>query len=317
MPIRPLSNVSSAPKSAPDDIDIKKSSEGAVWSSSSTKPIEEFPCFVPLDLVYIMRQIERDRFNNTPLEFGLYLKGSIEDGELIVSSDVMLPPQVVSTASIDFDRTEDGGDEFNGVIHRHPGSSSSFSGTDDTHINSNFMFSLLYSNKQIRAGIINIPTDYGRIRLDLDINVDTPVIDISHLDLSNIKKRPVKKHNFARRVIKSGKRNSVVTSTNHYRGKPIIANRGPISIDIDDDDDDSYTKEDIEKLNKELSDYDMTWDSLQLYSETTSQSPEKLFEHLTGIEVDDLLEEELCDDDDEEEFCIDDDGFPFFSSPID
>lgn len=268
-----------------------------------------------------MRQIERERFNGSPLEFGLYLKGEIVDGELVVSTDVMLPPQYVTGATIDFDADEDGGDEFNGVIHRHPGSMHSFSGTDESHINANFMFSLLYASKEIKTGVINIPTEYGRIRMDLDIYVDTPEVDISHLDLDNIKERVVVKT-----VPKAPSRPScgynwqngedyhpTVAHGNGFRGSMSNGSFTPPGLGDDDDNDDDkedesldttviYSPEDVKKLNEALKDFDVTWEALELYAESNNCTAAFAFNHLTGFEVEDVLDDDVK---------IDEDGYPY------
>lgn len=162
------------------------------WKSEITAPIKKYKCIVPIKLLHTMREIERWCTKNglSGMEFGLYLKGELdkENHQIIVSDcDFMVPEQKVSSASIDFEQTP-GDSSYNGVIHRHPGAMHAFSGTDETYINSNFEFSLLYAAKEIKTGIANLPTEYGRIRIDLEVEVDHPSIDVSELPLENIKK---------------------------------------------------------------------------------------------------------------------------------
>lgn len=187
MPARPIGE--NLPKLKSDSILVEKD---GTWKSSITAPIKKYKCIVPIKLLHTMREIERWCTNNdlSGMEFGLYLKGELdkENQQIVVSDcDFMVPIQKVSAGSIDFEQTPND-DSYNGVIHRHPGAMHSFSGTDETYINSNFEFSLLYAAKEIKTGIANLPTEYGRIRIDLEVEVDHPSINVSDLPLENIKK---------------------------------------------------------------------------------------------------------------------------------
>lgn len=173
---------------------IKIQSDGT-WKSQVTAPVEEYDIIVPFSLLHTMREIERwlNATLSNNLEFGMYLKGVFDKPNkcIIVDEDVMmLPVQEVSAGSIDFEPSLDDS-EYNGVIHRHPGSMHTFSGTDEAYINSNFEFSMIYANKEIKTGIVNIPTEYGRLRLPLNIEVDHPCVDISRFNLDNITEKVV------------------------------------------------------------------------------------------------------------------------------
>jgi hypothetical protein len=229
-----------APQLVSDKLTKSKDGKKTVFTSERTTPIRGINCYIPRNLLKVMRQIEKEmsKTDRSGVEFGLYLKGEMVDGYFQVKEEYMLPEQTVSSASIDFTDNDDGGSTFNGVIHRHPSGCKSFSATDDKHINANYMFSLLYVNQDIPKGIINIPTELGRIQIDMTIVIEEDPVDISHLNLGNIKKNVVV--STARPVIpgmsvpKSGQ-SPTVRPLNSFQGS---MNNGMFSAYFEDDYDD-------------------------------------------------------------------------------
>jgi hypothetical protein len=148
-----------------------------IWKNKSAEIIKHINCYVPYSLVELMRAAEyyADTKN---IEFGLYLKGKLENKTLHVTNEFMVPKQNVTSVHIDFLEDEGKKLEFNGVIHRHPNGVKGFSGTDDTYINQNYLFSLLYIEKEITKGIINfdIP-NVGRVQMELNIIYSIPYIE--------------------------------------------------------------------------------------------------------------------------------------------
>ena len=156
---------------------VSKNFDGEMmWTNDEMVPIKPpIKAYIPHEILNYMRSIEA-KMGYNKLEFGAFLKGELNNGILYVTKDFLVLKQKVSGASIDFE--ENAGPEFNGVIHRHPPSCTSFSGTDDKYINSNQMFSLLYVNGNITKGIINIVIKNDiRLQVELDPIMLYPTID--------------------------------------------------------------------------------------------------------------------------------------------
>jgi len=179
-----LTKKTNAPKKCPNP-----GGKEIVWNNKNLEKIKDIEVEIPISLVYVMRQISEKM--TTDSEFGLYLKGEFVDRKLIVSEEYYVPKQKVSRASIDFD-DEDGGPEWNGVIHKHPTGCTGFSGTDDGSINSNHLFSLLFESNQIKSGEINLTVKeiLGRIRLPLDLTFRHPEIDVPDNLIEKIDDKP-------------------------------------------------------------------------------------------------------------------------------
>jgi hypothetical protein len=151
---------------------------GDAWVNKSLEPIKTpITCRVPQKILIMMRSIERMMSSSGmgSLEFGAYLKGALDDdGILMITEDFYVGAQRVTGVTVDFD--EDPPSGLNGVIHRHPGGCTSFSGVDDGHINKNFDFSLLYVNDNITKGILNLKFEKFRIQVPLNVQIMYPVI---------------------------------------------------------------------------------------------------------------------------------------------
>jgi hypothetical protein len=157
-----------------------------VWTLPELKIIKPpIVAYIPEYILLMMRSIEAKLKSSNVSEFGAFLSGELEDDKLIISSDFLVLKQRVTTATIDFD--EDPPDSYNGVIHRHPNGCTKFSHQDDTSINENYYFSLLYVNNVINGGIINL--DIGndvRIQLPLSIKIVYPNISVDESIMSAI-----------------------------------------------------------------------------------------------------------------------------------
>ena len=172
------------------DVNIQKN---GVWTINSLKVFKPpIIAYVPYHILFMMRSIEA-KMNPSPLEFGAFLKADFINGELHITEDFIVVKQLVTSVTIDFE--EDPPEGFNGVIHRHPSGCTKFSGTDDTSINENYDFSLLYVNGSITYGIINLKVnDDIRLQVELKIKIIYPIDNsIDSLMDKIIKKQPKQK----------------------------------------------------------------------------------------------------------------------------
>ena len=89
--------------------------------------------------------------------------------------DIFVPEQVVGVASVDNIKMEG---NYNAVIHKHPGNSTGFSGTDEEYINSNHDFSVVIGNDtklNHTNGLASIQIECGRyMKAKLDIDIVIP-----------------------------------------------------------------------------------------------------------------------------------------------
>jgi len=179
-----------------------KSIEVGEYINKDIVPVKKMKCIIPHKLLDNIREIEIgvDKKFGSSNEFSIFIHGDYdENGYLIVSEEFYIPKQVVSGASVQYNEEPD--EHYNGCLHKHPSGCTSFSGTDEKYINSNFDFSLLYVNQKISKGIVNIPYDgKHRIQCDLSIQMDNEKfvcgINIDNIT-KNIPKVPVKIQPFA------------------------------------------------------------------------------------------------------------------------
>lgn len=218
-----------------EHINSFKDSGEMVWNNDVNNVISTVTAVIPYKILILMREVEKYVRNGD--EFGVYLKGQYSNGILRLSEDYNIPEQYVSRASIDF--KEDGGPGFNGVIHKHPAGMKNFSGTDDKYINQNYMFSLIYTNKEIVSGIVNleISDGFGRVQLPVNIEVEYPHVELDLTDVNKIKKippKPVVTHQPVR--IRHGNVSALPSYQHHYQSQPhvpVVANSGIHSSFVD------------------------------------------------------------------------------------
>jgi len=126
-------------------------------------------------------------------EFGVLFKGEWTSEGFQVKPDYVVPEQKVSKAHItyteDLKKYRDEGYIVN--VHSHPwaGQSSSFSGTDDDHINSHFDVALLFGGgaETIVGGIANLETDDGlKIQVNPEIDVEEPEEKLPEVDIEDV-----------------------------------------------------------------------------------------------------------------------------------
>lgn len=136
------------------------------WTNESVRIVKSIKCYVPKYIVNIMKALD-EKFTSS--EFSIF--GSIDynkkERQFEVDTVYFIPKQKVSMASVDY--FEDAPEGFNLVIHKHPRGCRSFSNTDDTYINQNFDYSLLWEGGKFVSGQVRLNTEYGMLCLPLDI----------------------------------------------------------------------------------------------------------------------------------------------------
>ena len=115
----------------------------------------------------------QDKFKD--VEFLVYGNATKIDNFSYVLDDIVVPEQVVGPVSVDNILTKG---NYNCVLHKHPGNSTGFSGTDEQYINSNHDFSIVICNDSKLNninGMASIQIECGRyMKAKLDINVVIP-----------------------------------------------------------------------------------------------------------------------------------------------
>ena len=154
----------------------QEGNDAIAWSNPSARIVKEFSGYIPDKIQDIMTSA------NSVLkgeEFSFFVKCNIDYEEqfIEVTEDWFYPTQVVTPASVEY---KEDNSEYNGVIHKHPGSLKTFSSTDDNYINQNFQVSILWVVADgFCNGRINIPTPAGRIQLPVRFVTQK---DIEYLD---------------------------------------------------------------------------------------------------------------------------------------
>lgn len=105
---------------------------------------------VPPMVLSLCNAIQAERSN---LEFSVLLKGKwTRDGFVVENDTYVIPKQIVSGASVDYDHEEVSrltAEGYNCVLHSHPMNLRSFSSSDEETINVNFDASILYCNGEL------------------------------------------------------------------------------------------------------------------------------------------------------------------------
>lgn len=164
------------------------------WSNNSVKIVDTVRCFVPKKIEDIM-EVLNDKF--TGKEYSIFATTIFDErlGKLVVQEDYYIPKQIVSGASVDY--KEDAPEGFNTVIHKHPTGCRQFSSTDNTYINQNFDYSLLWEGGRFVTGQVRAETVYGLIALKIQVetNFIKPNIEIENINNIEIFK-PAPVHTF-------------------------------------------------------------------------------------------------------------------------
>ncbi len=130
-----------------------------IWDSGLEilKPVIE----IPHKLLIVCNTIH-DKVDE--IEFSILVKGKWDSNCFRLEDAYLIPKQKVTRYSVDY--LEDLGaykrDGFNTIIHSHPFKSAHFSGADDEYINSNFICSILFSDGEFTASIINVDIEKGK-----------------------------------------------------------------------------------------------------------------------------------------------------------
>jgi len=157
------------------------------WVNEGVKTVDKIKCYIPVDIERVMRAINR---NKPGLEYSIFCVMDYNDAECQLELDkaYFIPEQEVTAASVDY--KEDAPAGYNTVIHKHPHGCRRFSGIDDTYINQNFAFSLLWENGKFVSGVVRVQTQYGNVHIPLDIEVEDELMPSIPTDqLAKISKR--------------------------------------------------------------------------------------------------------------------------------
>ncbi len=143
--------------------------DAVAWRNPRALIIEKFECVVPLKVHNIIRTVNKVVPSD---EFSVLLKGTIDyfNRKVTINPDEwMIPEQEVTSTAVDY---KEDCEDFNMVMHKHPGSMGTFSGTDKDWINQNFEISILWTDDKWHDGIINLKLQGGG-RVQLPVKVTT------------------------------------------------------------------------------------------------------------------------------------------------
>lgn len=162
-------------------------SRNGEFINNSSKPIRSIKCLIDEEIVNRVRDLQAavERKLRGSNEFGGYVKWHWDEKGNVVVDDFMIPKQTVGGATVDFHSPAD--PEYTGVFHKHPNGCKSFSGTDDTYINSNNDLSILFEGGNFITGIVNIPLPDSSARLQVKLNIvqfhrTRKEVDVSMID---------------------------------------------------------------------------------------------------------------------------------------
>lgn len=152
------------------------------WTNESVRIVKSVDCYVPKSITNVMKALNK-KFQR--LEYSIFCKVDYNSNEhqFEVDEKYYIPKQKVSYASVNY--LEDAPEGYNLVIHKHPSGCRSFSGTDDSYINQNFDYSLLWEGGRFVTGQARINTEFGRICLSLDIKEEEDILPIIPMEQLN------------------------------------------------------------------------------------------------------------------------------------
>jgi len=162
-----------------------------VWDTQEKiiKVNGDIKLYIPLFINMICNRIARDITD----EFSILTKiDKIEDGDIYLMNEYVIPKQEVGGASVEMLEHIEG---YDVVIHRHPHGVNDFSSTDENSINSNFRLSILYIPNNFIKFCFNTHIDnLGVIQIHSE-NIIIQTDDIEVIGMDNIKKKEYK-YNF-------------------------------------------------------------------------------------------------------------------------
>ena len=163
-----------------------------VWKNNDVKIVDRVTCVIPRTIVETMMYLD-DKFTGVEFSiFGICKVG--KDNRIILEDTFYIPEQEVTSGEVDY--KEDAPAGFNCVIHKHPSGVKNFSATDDTYINNNFDYSLLWVDGKFETGQVRIKTPMGYIKVKMSFSylIDTP--SITEDQLKKITKKKYVAHQY-------------------------------------------------------------------------------------------------------------------------
>lgn len=155
------------------------------WETG-VKVVKKMTVIIPRQILLSLLYID-SRFPEVEFAVVTNIDRKNSSGDVIVlsASDIYIPKQEVSVATVKFD--DPAIDRYEAVIHKHP-SKSGFSGVDDHYLNSNIYVSLVYHDGEFCDGIVNLKIDNGIfIQVPAKIEVEPEAIQPVN-GLENIRK---------------------------------------------------------------------------------------------------------------------------------
>ena len=136
------------------------------WTNESVRIVKSVPCYIPKYISKIMKAIDK-KFKRTEFSIFGVIDYNKNENQFELDPVYYVPKQKVSSSSVDY--LEDAPEGFNLVIHKHPTGCRSFSNTDDTYINQNFDYSIIWEGGKFPSGQMRLKTKFGMLSLSLDI----------------------------------------------------------------------------------------------------------------------------------------------------
>jgi hypothetical protein len=140
------------------------------WVNEAVKIIDSVDCHVPRKISNVMKSFN---FHFPSSEFSIFciIEYDKENKCFKLRDEYFVPKQRVSHGGVDYN--EDAPDGYNCVVHKHPRGCRNFSGTDDTYINQNFDYSLLWEGGEFILGQVRLNTELGRISIKLNVKEES------------------------------------------------------------------------------------------------------------------------------------------------
>jgi len=145
------------------------------WTNESVRIVKSIPCYVPKYISNIMKALDK-KFKNSEFSIFGIIDYNKNESQFELDGVYYIPKQKVSGASVDY--LEDAPEGYNLVIHKHPKGCRHFSGTDDSYINQNFDYSILWEGGKFVDGQVRLKTEYGMLSLSLDIKEEEEELPI-------------------------------------------------------------------------------------------------------------------------------------------
>lgn len=136
------------------------------WTNESVRIVKSIPCYIPKYISSIMKALDK-KFKSSEFSIFGIIDYNKNESQFELDEVYYIPKQKVSGASVNYH--EDAPEGYNLVIHKHPRGCRNFSSTDDSYINQNFDYSILWEGGKFVSGQVRLNTEYGMLGLSLDI----------------------------------------------------------------------------------------------------------------------------------------------------